>query len=109
MKLPKCPRRSTVNGIWSTLTGKLKSESSGHTKSNGGGDDLPHAAMALDRAPKSVSPSTADQWQNDVPNGSGWSEMEEGVVGNKTEVVAWSNSGKINGGSDGFWPRFFKP
>ena len=41
--------------------------------------------------------------------GSGWSKMEEGVVGNKTEVVVWSNSGKINGGGDGFWPRFFKP
>ena len=23
-------------------------------------------------------------------------------MGNKTEVVAWSNSGRINGGGDGF-------
>ena len=40
--------------------------------------------------------------------GYGWSEIEEGVVGNKTEVVAWSNSGRINDGGDGFWPRFLK-
>ena len=72
-----------VTEIWSTLAGKLKSESAGHTESNGGGGDLPSAAMASDRAPKAVSLSTADQRQNDVPGGSGWSEMEEGVAGNK--------------------------
>ena len=46
--------------------GKLKFDSSSHAESNGGGGDLPRAAMAPDRAPKAVSPSMADQRQNDV-------------------------------------------
>ena len=61
MKLPKCPWWSTITRIWSTLARKLKSESYGHIESNGGGNDLLRVAMASDRAPKAVSPSTADQ------------------------------------------------
>ena len=73
MKLLKCPCRSTVTEISSTLARKLKSEISGHTESNGGSGDLSRTTMALDWAPKAVSSSTADQRQNDVPGVSGWS------------------------------------
>ena len=43
-----------------------------------------------------------------TPGGCGWSGIKEGVMRNKTEVVAWSNSGRINGGGDEFWLRFLK-
>ena len=37
-----------------------------------------------------------------TPGGYGWSEMEEGVMGNKIKVVMWQNSGRINDSGDGF-------
>ncbi|GAY55063.1 hypothetical protein CUMW_161560 [Citrus unshiu] len=55
--------------------------------------------MAPDRAPKAVSPPTADQRQNDVPGGSGWSEMEEGVMRNKIQLVVSPIFGENPGGT----------
>ncbi|KAH9660135.1 hypothetical protein KPL70_024106 [Citrus sinensis] len=59
---------------------KLRTESSSHAESNGGGSDLPRAVMASDRAPKVVNPSTADQWQNDVPDISAKSRRIEAAI-----------------------------
>ena len=58
----------SVNGHRNSSAGdgKLRTESSSHAESNGGGGDLPRAAMAPDRAPEVVNPPTADQRQNDV-------------------------------------------
>ncbi|XP_052297080.1 probable disease resistance protein At1g61300 [Citrus sinensis] len=55
--------------------------------------------MAPDRAPKAVSPSMADQRQNDVPGGCGWSEMEEGVMRNKIQLVVSPIFGENPGGT----------
>ncbi|KAH9667759.1 homogentisate phytyltransferase 1 [Citrus sinensis] len=64
--LPVNGHRNSTDG-----DGKLRTESSSHAESNGGGGDLPLAVVAPDRAPEVVNPSTADQWQNDVPGVSG--------------------------------------
>ena len=51
--------------------------------------------MAPDQAPEVVNRSTADQWQIDVPGVSGQSEMAEGKVRNKTQVMASPETGEI--------------
>ena len=74
---------------------KLRTESSSHAESNDGSGDLPRMVMASDRAPEVVNPSTADQRQNDVPSISGLSEMAEGNVRNKTQVMASPETSEI--------------
>lgn len=51
VKLPKCPYQSTVTEVWSTLIGKLKSESSNHAEFNGTSGELQRALTT----PKSSS------------------------------------------------------
>ncbi|KAK9213819.1 hypothetical protein WN944_005804 [Citrus x changshan-huyou] len=53
--LPKCPYRSTVTGIWSTLAGKLKPESSNHVEFNGTGGELQHAATTPESTSAAVN------------------------------------------------------
>lgn len=36
---------------------------------------------------ETTNTEVADQWQNDIPDGNGWSEMAKGMVGRKTQVV----------------------
>ena len=52
-----------VNDHWNSFDddGKVRTESSSHAESNGGGGDLPRAVMAPDRAPEVVNRSTAKQ------------------------------------------------
>ncbi|KAL9422739.1 hypothetical protein AB3S75_034925 [Citrus x aurantiifolia] len=93
-----------VNGHRNSIVSdrKLNNESLSHAESNGGGGDLPRAAMALDRAPKVVNSSTAQQRQIDSLGGCGWSEMAKGKVSNKTQVVASPKTSEIvaNRGND---------
>ncbi|KAL9408589.1 hypothetical protein AB3S75_047044 [Citrus x aurantiifolia] len=92
-----------VNGHQNSTNndGKLKIESSSHAESNGGGGDLPCNAMALESNLETMNTQVADRRQNNIPDGSGWSEMAEGIVGNKTQVVASlktsSNSASFHG------------
>ena len=45
-------------------------------------------------SPKLVNPSTADQRQIGSSGGCGWSEKTEGIVENKTQVVASLETGE---------------
>ena len=65
--------------------GKLRLCTSGWAKSNSADIGLARVVMAVNHAPKAVNPSTANQRKNDVPNGSGLSEMAEGKVRNKNQ------------------------
>lgn len=96
----------SVNSHWNSTDGdgKLKTESWSHAESNSGSGHLPRAAMAPDWAPKIVNPSTVNQRQTDVLDGSGWSENAEGKVGNKTQVATSSKTDEMvanRGGEDG--------
>ena len=81
-----------VNGDWNSTDDdkKIRSSSSDHAESNCDG----HATPAPNRAPKAVNPSTADQWQIGSLGGCGWSEKTKGIMGNKTQVAMWPNSGE---------------
>ncbi|KAL9411116.1 hypothetical protein AB3S75_044827 [Citrus x aurantiifolia] len=94
MPLPINGHRNSTNG-----DRKLKTENSSHVESNGGGGDLPCNAMALESNLETMNTQVADRRQNDIPDCSGWSEMAEGIVGNKTQVVA---SLKTSGNSASF-------
>ncbi|KAL9447750.1 hypothetical protein AB3S75_015259 [Citrus x aurantiifolia] len=58
--------------------------------------------MASESSSKTVYTQVANRRQNDVLDSSGWSEMAEGMVRNKTQVVASSETGDItvNWGGD---------
>ena len=46
-------------------------------------------------SPKTVNPSTADQWQIGSPGGCGWLEKTKGIVGNKAQVVPSPETSEI--------------
>ena len=88
--------RTSVNG-----DGKLKSDSSDLGESNGVGGDLPRAAMATDRAPKTMSFSAVVHGQNRGFGWRSWSKMKVGDVRSRTQPVVQPNSGEIDGDKNG--------
>lgn len=61
-------------------------------------------------APEVSSTTVKLQWLNDkltTFGGCGWQKNQKGLVENTIEMVAWSNSGRIDSGSDGFRLQLF--
>lgn len=64
-------------------------------------------------APEASSTTVKLQWLNNDKlttfGGCEWQKNQKGLVGNTIEMVAWSNSGRIDSGSDGFRLQLFVP
>ncbi|KAK9204399.1 hypothetical protein WN943_014659 [Citrus x changshan-huyou] len=97
VKLPNCPRRTTVTGIQATETGKLRSKSFGHSGSNGTGSDLPRAATAPESSSAAVKVQQLAGGETVTPGGCESSGIEEGVVGNKIQPVVSPKTGEKSG------------
>ena len=95
MPLPVNDDRTSVNG-----DEELKSDSSNHAESTGGGHEVPHAVMVADRAQKVVSFPAVVHGQNDDFRWRGWLEMEASDMRSRTQLVAWPNFGKIERDGD---------
>lgn len=81
VKLLKCPYQLTLTRIQPTVTEKL-----GQDEPNSAGSDLQHMAAVPDRPPKVENAPKVDQWKNDFPDGSSWSEVEGGDIRDKVKI-----------------------
>ena len=97
MKLPKCPCRSTVIEIWSTIAGKHGLDTFGQAEFNGTGCELQCATTTSESSSAAVKFQQLTCDKTVTPGSYGWSEMEEGVMGNKIQLLV---SPKIR---SGFW------
>ena len=99
MKLPKCPCRSTVTEIWSTLAGKHGLDTFGQAEFNGTGGELQRAATMPESSSTAVNFQQLAGGETMTPGDCGWSEMEEAIMGNKIQPVVSPKIGENLGGA----------
>ena len=76
-----------MTGIQAMEAEKLRSESFGHSRSNGAGSDLLRAATVLESSLAAAKLQQLADNEKMISGGYGWSGIEEGVVENKIQPV----------------------